>query len=105
MTGSAIVREGYSVDDKGNIHHHDTRLSWPEADQRAGFRLDRRKAWAFMFRDEIGSECVCEMISFTQACSGCLPDDRYEGRGGGCSECGYTGKVRQCMWVPFQIDD
>jgi hypothetical protein len=41
MTGSVIVRGETEIIDQ-HIIHHDTPLSWEEADQRAGFRLDRR---------------------------------------------------------------
>lgn len=42
---------------------------------------------------------------WTDACSGCTPS--YEERGGGpplgggCFECGHTGRRRQAMWVPL----
>lgn len=45
------------------------------------------------------------VVRFTSVCSGCT-DDR-EGVvcdvGGGCRECGYTGRRRRAEWVP--LDD
>lgn len=43
---------------------------------------------------------------WTTACSGCYEstDGFPTGDiGGGCDECGYTGKRRWSMWVPFDI--
>lgn len=92
MTGSVIVRGGTEIIDQ-RIVHHDTPLSWEEADQRAGFRLDRRRRWGFV------EGKLCEVVSWTQSCSGC--GYGFEDRGSGCSECGYHGRVRSGMWVPF----
>ncbi|AYO76411.1 hypothetical protein [Sphingobium yanoikuyae] len=91
MTGRVIVRGETEIIDE-RIVHHDTPLSWEEAYQRAGFRLDRRKAWGFV------EGRLCEAVSWTESCSGCsYPDGSNEG----CSECGYHGRVRRGMWVPF----
>ena len=91
MSGSVIVRGETRVVDQ-RIYHDDQPISWEEADQRAGRRLDRRKAWAFVNGD------LCETASWTQSCSGC--SDSMDERGMGCSECGHHGVVRESMWVP-----
>lgn len=92
MSGSVIVRGETTIIDQ-RIHHYDQPISWDEADCRAGFRLDRRKAWAFVDGQ------LCESLSWTASCSGCsYPDGTNEG----CSECGYHGKVRSGMWVPYE---
>lgn len=93
MSGGVIVRGETTVVD-GRIYHDDQRLPWDEADQRAGFRLDRRKAWAFVEGE------LCESVSWTESCSGCVYPD---GTNDGCSECGYHGKVRRGMWVPHYV--
>jgi len=97
MAGSVIIRHGTDVDDEGYIQHNETPLGWSEADAKAGFRLDRRKLWAFM-DDEL-----CELIQWTDACSGCSCDCGCMGGhgAGGCSECGYQGKVRNGQWIPY----
>lgn len=94
MSGSAIERGETSIVDS-YIIHDDKPLSWEEADKRAGWRLDRRRAWAFI------EGSLCESIHWTQACSGCAYG--FADRGGGCDECGYHGVVRQGQWVPAEI--
>ena len=76
-----------------SIVHDDRPITWDDADNQAGFRLDRRKAWCFIDGD------LCELVSGTVACSGCVSD--YEGVGAGCHECGHTGKRRVSTWVPY----
>ncbi len=95
MTGSVIVRGGTAIIDD-RLVHDDNPLPWPEADLRAGFRLDRRKSWAFI------EGRLCYSASWTAACSGCAYG--FEERGAGCHECGHTGRRRQGMWVPFSKD-
>jgi len=54
------------------------------------------------------------MVRFTESCSGCFEfnegwglehygfDEKHKCYvGGGCHECGYTGKCRWSFWVPF----
>lgn len=94
MGGSVIERHGHHVDDNGFIHHHDVPMGWDEADKRAGRRLDRRRAWAFIDGE------LCSVVRWTGKCSGCSDDDPYSGRGFGCDECGYHGVVRMAEWVP-----
>ncbi|MDK2757514.1 MAG: hypothetical protein KYX66_12340 [Blastomonas fulva] len=90
MSGSVIIRHGHEIVD-GLIIYNETPLSWEDADAKAGRRLDRRKAWAFI------DDGLCVLARWTQSCSGCS----YVGeRGGGCSECGYHGVVRSGAWVP-----
>lgn len=95
--GRVIIRGETVVDEHGYIHHDDQPLGWPKADAKAGFRLDRRKSWAF-----IGDE-LCELVRWTQSCSGCSCDCGCMGDhgAGGCEECGYTGKIRNGQWIPY----
>ena len=107
MTGSVILRNGHEIVDD-QIIHNDRPMSWEEADKRAGFRLDRRKAWAFIPETStLGVPELCEQISFTAECSGCADTEDFyssSGKGGGCRECGYTGKRRQVYFVPVCSD-
>lgn len=100
MAGSVIVRHGHTIIDQC-IHYDDRPLAWAEADKRAGFRLDRRRAWAFVNGE------LCQSIRWTDTCSGCSCDcgDGYpcSHGAGGCEECGYQGKVRNAMWMPARI--
>lgn len=90
-----IERLGHSVGASGIIHYDEKILTWPDADERAGFRLDRRKAWAFV------EGRICESVSWSQACTGCYEGyDSDNDKGMGCSECGYQGRVRNGAWVP-----
>lgn len=91
MSGRVIERFETTIVDR-RIIHDDRTISWDDADKRAGRRLDRRKAWAFVDGD------LCEAVSWTQACSGCAYES--EPRGSGCSECGHHGVTRESMWVP-----
>lgn len=93
VSGSVVERGETTIVDQ-IIHHDDRPITWEDADERAGFRLDRRKAWAFV------EGALCETVSWTQSCSGCTYG--FEKRGGGCHECGHHGVVRQAMWVPYQ---
>ncbi|WP_172493493.1 hypothetical protein [Gluconobacter oxydans] len=97
------MRTGHEIVD-GAIIHNDRAMTWEEADKRAGFRLDRRKSWAFIpDRHALGIPELCEAISFTMACSGCDDSESMycASAGGGCRECGYTGKRRQRCFAPY----
>lgn len=103
MSGSAIERLGHEVVGD-RIIPNDRNMSWEEADARAGFRLDRRKSWAFIpDRNALGIPELCEAISFTCACSGCDDTESMYSTpaGSGCRECGYTGKRRNHCFVPY----
>lgn len=103
MVGSVKVRHGTTVSEGGIIRHNDMPISWLDADNRAGFRLDRRKSWCFITNDQ-GLPDLCEAISWSSACSGCteVPEMTFgPDRGPGCSECGYTGRTRNVQWVPY----
>lgn len=75
--------------------------TWDEAEALAGHHLDRRKAYMIIH------EQVCELSSWTAACTGCACDcgDGYPCSHGaaGCSECGYTGRRRWHAWSPIDI--
>ena len=98
------MRSGHEIVD-GNIVHNDRVMTWEEADKRAGFRLDRRKNWAFIpDTNQIGLPELCEQVSYSTECSGCANHEDFhslDGKGAGCSECGYTGRSRQIDFVPF----
>lgn len=104
MTGSVILRLSSHDQDGSLVSSTDTPMSWEDADKRAGMRLDRRKAWAFIpsHRDEDMPE-LCELIRFSQSCSGCdqTADWDYSERGSGCAECGYTGRRLTQTYVPY----
>ena len=103
MTGSVKIRNGTYVSSDGTIHHNEIIMSWSDADSRAGFRLDRRKAWCFIPNNE-GLPDLCEVASWSSSCSGCteVPEMTFgPDRGSGCSECGYTGRIRHTQWVPY----
>lgn len=103
MAGSVIMRTGHEVVDD-RIVHNDRAMSWEEADMRAGFHLDRRKSWAFIpDTDNLGVPELCERVSFSTECSGCADTEEFyssTSKGGGCSECGYTGRSRRVCFVP-----
>ena len=100
MSGSVTQRNGTEIVDQ-RIIHDDQPVAWDDADARAGFRLDRRKLWAFI-KDELHEIC-----RWTQACSGCSYEGDYimPKRGGGCDECGHQGVVRNAMWIPYYAKD
>ena len=103
MAGSVIMRNGHEV--VGNkIIHNDRKMSWEEADKRAGFRLDRRKAWAFIPSDtNRGVPELCSLVSFSRACCDCTDEDPYlaGAKGWGCLSCGYTGRYRHESFAPY----
>lgn len=92
MSGSVIIRHGQDIVD-GFIIYNETPLTWEDADAKAGRRLDRRRAWAFV------EDQLCVLARWTQSCSGCC-ELIGESRGHGCHECGYHGVVRSGAWVP-----
>jgi hypothetical protein len=95
MAGSVFQRLGYTIDDRGVVDFDDLPMTWADADAKAGRRLDRRRAWAF-----VGGK-LCSLVRYTHVCSGCCSGDGYgSSRGGGCHECGYHGVVRAGSWVP-----
>lgn len=70
-----------------------------EAEKIAAKRLDRRRKW-FVWHGE-----VCFESKWTEPCSGCSCDTEYPcscctKAGGGCQECGYTGKRVQSFPTP-----
>jgi hypothetical protein len=88
-----------------------------EAERMAGRRLDRRRNYATTEDgkpDEwYGGALLFELGEWTESCSGCREtedghnvghypwDDKAKCYiGGGCSECGFTGKRRQREWLP-----
>lgn len=82
---SVVERLGHSFDGD-RIVYNERPLSWRQADEIAGRRLDRRKNYCVIDGQ------VCSEIRWTSSCSGC--------DGGGCQECGYHGRVRNGYWMP-----
>ena len=97
-------------------------ISWGEAEKLIGARVDRRKKYATTddgqatgFFDH-GEYVLFQLIKWTDSCSGCTetidgynvnnyPIDKKHGCmiGGGCEECGYTGKRLNEMWIPCDL--
>lgn len=96
MTGKVIERLETSVDDAGLIQHNERPATFAAADALAGHRVDRRKTYAIV------EGKLCESAKWTAACSGCTGEYGPD-RGSGCHECGFTGRSRQAMWVPYGI--
>lgn len=96
------------------------RIGWREAERLLGGRVDRRKAFYFCDDPQM-MEFLCggpvfEYGEWTTSCSGCFetedghPVGEYPWDakahchvGGGCSECGYTGKRRDGWHSPAQL--
>lgn len=97
MAGTVIERFGTSTDD-GFVSHDDRPSTWEAAESIAGKRLDRRRNYAII------NGALCESAEWTDRCSGCS-GEYHESVGYGCHECGYTGKRRMAMWVPYGISD
>lgn len=94
-------------------------LTIPEAERLAGHRLNRRRKYA---TTDDGKPCsfyegalLFSLAQWTYSCSGCretedgynvgaYPWDAKAGCyvGGGCEECGYTGKRRTREWMPVE---
>lgn len=82
-----------------------------QAEKLRGCRLDRRMKYAVHNRQ------VFSLGTWVQSCSGChetmdgheihpvTRDKNGVVLGGGCSECGYQGKVRVSMWLPLSDVD
>lgn len=92
MTVQPIERLGHRIE--GNHICYDERpISWTAIEQKAGRRLDRRRAYAVVEGN------VCEMVRWSGSCSGCTVEGGD--RGMGCTECGHTGRRRSGAWVPI----
>lgn len=86
----------------------DRQIPVADAEKIVGKRLDRRRIYALIQNQ------VCELVSWTDSCSGCFEGGEYMGMahyypydkkahchvGAGCCECGYTGKRIRKEWVP-----
>lgn len=102
MSGSVIMRTSHE-EVEGSIIHNDRAMSWEEADKRAGFRLDRRRSWAFIpHENDSGVPELCSLVTFSRSCCDCTDEDPYRAgaKGWGCSACGYTGRCRAAYFVP-----
>ena len=92
-------------------------LSWQEAEDLSGQRLDRRRKYAIDWDDEYFPGAILSYGEWTASCTGC--HETFEGHevgtyprdkngvsiGAGCSECGYTGKRRHGYWSPYIPSD
>lgn len=93
--GSVIQRHGVTVEN-GNIIYDDRPSTFEAAEKLYGQRLDRRKSYAII------EGKVCEVVRWTDRCSGCSGDhENLYQQGMGCWECGYTGKSRRSVWSPL----
>lgn len=92
---SVKIRHGHTIKD-GHIIYNETSSTYEHAESVIGFKLDRRKNYMII------DEKVCESVVYTDACSGCVPDEEYVHytRGSGCRECGYTGRSVRGEWMP-----
>lgn len=72
------------------------RTTYERLERRFKRKLDRRRNYAVVNGE------LCECGTWTDECSGCSHyDEGYRiSDPSGCEECGYTGKVRNSMWVP-----
>ena len=95
--GSVIRRLSTRIED-GRIIHDDAPATFAEAESIVG-RLGRRRSYAIIE----GEVLVC--ARWTTACSGCTPGVEEVGccmdRGGGCWECGYSGRRRRGEYLPL----
>lgn len=67
-----------------------------------GVKLNRSKSY-LIANDEMFGTHILVTARATITCSGCSYDSDYGDRqGGGCHECGYTGKRVWSQWVPAQ---
>lgn len=99
-----IRRLGSRIDDQGRIHYDEQPATWADADTLAGRRVDRRRCYAIIANDD-GLPELCEVVRWSQPCTGCTDSPEMTTlpeRGFGCSECGYTGRVRSAQWVPAE---
>lgn len=86
-----------------------TKLTWQEAEEHTGCRLDRRRAY---YANEAGIVHVEEVFE-SQPCTGCHEYiDGYcaygcRGKccGSGCDECGYQGRVIPRWYMPVMAKD
>ena len=84
-------------------------VSMARAEQIAGKRLDRRRKYAIRddnLPDKTTGAVLFEIASWSDPCTGCKCDGEYPcdcctERGSGCHECGYTGRRKITMWVPY----
>lgn len=103
-----------SIEDGGSIEE----IHWSEAEALMELRLDRRRTYGATvsrtpISEGIGSGyIVFELCKFLISCPGChetidgypvwpeVRDKNGIALGGGCAECGYTGKRREIIWLP-----
>ncbi|MBS9476221.1 hypothetical protein [Ancylobacter radicis] len=103
MSGSIIIRHGYTIDDAGRIHYHEAPASWEQADALAGRRVDRRRSYAII------DGSLTELVHWSQPCTGCFEAPEYTSydmettKGHGCRECGFTGRVRCGAFIECEI--
>lgn len=95
-----IERHGHTIDDDGKIHYDDRPTTIERLEEIVGHRLDRRRNYAIVDGE------VCELASWSEACSGCAEAQEFTSgpsKGNGCHECGYTGRSRRMMWLPVGV--
>lgn len=84
-------------------------ITYQEAEALMGCRLDRRRKYAKREDEqpcEDSGSYAFQLVRFTHECTGCTEFGDYGTRygGGGCAECGYTGKRRHVSWVPVVFE-
>lgn len=72
----------------------DTKITRAQFDVAAGFKSDRRKSYALI------NGVAHDVGTYSTSCSGCCEAGEHR-RGGGCSECGYTGRRRHVEYFPL----
>lgn len=68
----------------------------------------RRDSQGRLHKVHVLNGVECYATRWTASCSGCTNTPEMTSpppAGIGCEECGYTGKRRQGMWVPFNGAD
>lgn len=88
---TVTIRHGTRTDD-GFIRHDETPSTYEEAERIAGRRLDRRRSYCII------KGKVCFGVSWSSRCGNC-GEGMSGDKGYGCRECGYTGRIRQGMWM------
>lgn len=105
-----------------STHSWFEKLPWQKAEAILGRRINRRRKYftrtlqgdfAAIAEDNSfagqPSDVVFTYGEWVKPCSGCTcageyPCDCCAVRGTGCRECGYTGKIRQGMHAPYNME-
>lgn len=93
-------------------------ISAIEVEKIIGRKVDRSRKYAKDSEPEFSDHGILVLANWDRSCSGCFetvdghpfghyPIDRKHNIsiGAGCDECGFTGKRRVSMWVPFLVKE